>query len=715
MKIALTAAALLLCVGVSAQQIEQTSEIGPSDDVTLNERIDSTLIVSLRASTRTPVAHTGISREELRSTNSLSSLPMVLSLQPSVVATNEGGTGLGYSKMRVRGSDASRINVTLNGVTINDAESQEVFWVNMPAISGLLGSVQLQRGVGTSVNGSGAFGASVNMRSGYVRPAPYAEIELSAGSFLTGTVSAAAGTGRMADGLSLDVRYAYNTTEGYLDNATARLHSAYAALDWYSGSNSLRLTYLMGKERTGLTWYGIPKDSVATNPRYNPATPGDTDNYAQHHVQGVYLHQFSSALSASATLNFTKGDGYYEYLQTDPLAEYYSTRNAMDNVYSVATANLKYQTAQVHLIANASYSIYEGGHYGYRVYDITQAGFYPDEYNRTIYDNTGYKTDASAFLRGEWLLWDCVNLYADMQYRHVFYRINGTEKKGPELDWSALYDFFNPKGGISWQIGDSRLYASVAVAHKEPARSDIKDAIQGGKADEILPERLVDWEFGYSFANKHLALGANIYLMEYKNQLVQTGKLSENGYSIKANVPRSYRHGIELTAAWKPVGMLTIDGNLTLSRNKILDYTNWVDCYDNPVYWTPLEQRQEYLGTTDLLLSPSVTGRAGVTLKPVTGLSLAAVWKYVGRQYYDNTSCEDRALPAYDVLSFSAEYCLNKTISFAIFAENILNKTYVADAWVYRAVFADGSPEYIEDGLFPQAPFNAMFKVRLTF
>lgn len=713
MKIALTAAALLLCLGVSAQNVEQTKDFNTNDDVVLNERIDSTLITSLRAGTRTPVAHTSISRDELRNSNSLASLPMVLSLQPSVVSTNEGGTGLGYSKMRVRGSDASRINVTLNGVTINDAESQEVFWVNMPAISGLLGSVQLQRGVGTSVNGSGAFGASVNMRTGYIRPKPYGEIELSGGSFLTGTVSAAAGTGRMADGLSLDVRYAYNTTEGYLDNATARLHSAYAALDWYSGNNSVKVSYLMGKERTGLTWYGIPKDSVATNPRYNPATPGDTDNYEQHHIQGVYLHQFSPALSVSATLNFTKGAGYYEYLETDPMSEYYSTRNAMDNTYSVATANLKYQTAAVQLIANASYSIYDGDHLGYYVYNF-EPGFYPGDYNKPFYDNKGYKTDASGFLRGEWLLWDCVNLYADMQYRHVYYRINGTDKKGPELNWSKLYDFLNPKGGISWQIGNNRLYASVAVAHKEPARSDIKDAIQGGKADEILPERLVDWEFGYSFANRHLALSANVYLMEYENQLVQTGKI-ENGYAIKANVPRSYRRGIEMVAAWKPAEWISLDGNLTLSRNKILDFTNWVDCYDNPEYWTPMGQKEEYLGTTDLLLSPSVTGRAGVTVKPVTGLSIGAAWKYVGKQYYDNTSCEDRALPAYDVLSLQAEYCLNKTISFAIFAENILNKTYVADAWVYRAAFADGSADYIEDGLFPQAPFNAMLKVRLTF
>lgn len=713
MKIALTAAALLLCLGVSAQNVEQTKDFNTNDDVVLNERIDSTLITSLRAGTRTPVAHTSISRDELRNSNSLASLPMVLSLQPSVVATNEGGTGLGYSKMRVRGSDASRINVTLNGVTINDAESQEVFWVNMPAISGLLGSVQLQRGVGTSVNGSGAFGASVNMRTGYIRPKPYGEIELSGGSFLTGTVSAAAGTGRMADGLSLDVRYAYNTTEGYLDNATARLHSAYAALDWYSGNNSVKVSYLMGKERTGLTWYGIPKDSVATNPRYNPATPGDTDNYEQHHIQGVYLHQFSPALSVSATLNFTKGAGYYEYLETDPMSEYYSTRNAMDNTYSVATANLKYQTAAVQLIANASYSIYDGDHLGYYVYNF-EPGFYPGDYNKPFYDNKGYKTDASGFLRGEWLLWDCVNLYADMQYRHVYYRIDGTDKKGPELNWSKLYDFLNPKGGISWQIGNNRLYASVAVAHKEPARSDIKDAIQGGKADEILPERLVDWEFGYSFANRNLALSANVYLMEYENQLVQTGKI-ENGYAIKANVPRSYRRGIEMVAAWKPAEWISLDGNLTLSRNKILDFTNWVDCYDNPEYWTPMGQKEEYLGTTDLLLSPSVTGRAGVTVKPVTGLSVGAAWKYVGKQYYDNTSCEDRALPAYDVLSLQAEYCLNKTISFAIFAENILNKTYVADAWVYRAAFADGSADYIEDGLFPQAPFNAMLKVRLTF
>ena len=684
------------------------------------ETLDSTVVTAFRAGARTPVAHTDLTKQTLRSASTLSSLPMMLFLQPSVVSMNEGGTGLGYSKLRLRGSDPSRLNVTINGITLNDAESQEVFWVNIPGIAGMLNSVQLQRGLGTSVNGPGAFGGSINMLTALPQDDPYGEAELSAGSYLTGVATLSAGTGRMENGLSADIRYSANRTEGYLDNAWARLHSLFGSLGWLKGNNSIKLNYIMGLQHSGITWEGCPPEMLETNRRYNPTVckgqmegyRGDSDNYLQQHIQGVYTHQFNPHLVLTSTLHYTDGRGYYENYksknkETGVKGDFW-LRQAMANSYYAANSVLKWTEPTLSAVANFAWSYYDGDHFGYY---LNADGTQDDSY----YLNTGKKQDFSTFLRSEWQPFGALNLYADLQYRHIGLDITGNDKDHVSLVYSRDYNFFNPKGGFTWQVmPGAALYASVAMGHREPSRSDIKESIKAGKTDDIKPERMLDYEFGFRLEQPSWALSANVYLMEYKDQLLATGKLSETGYAIKQNVPRSYRRGVELVAGYQPLPWLKAEGNLTLSANKILDYTQYIDLYDDTDNWNLVGQKTEHYDKTDILLSPAAIGMAAVTVTPLKSLEFKLVWKYVGKQYWDNTASEDRMLKAYDVFSLQGHYALTENIKFSIFVDNLLSRKYEADAWVYRAVFQNGDT-YTEAGLFPQAPCNAIFKLTVTF
>lgn len=709
--IAAAATLLSLCAGAHTAIPDRS---GFETDSILN--IDSTVVTVSRAGVRTPVAHTGIGREKLEASAPAASLPMLLGMEPSVVATCEGGTGLGYSKFRVRGSDPTRTNVTLNGVVLNDAESQQVFWVNIPSIAGMLSSVQLQRGVGTSVNGPGAFGASLNMETLKPSPSPYCELTAGGGSFLTGSVSAAAGSGRSGSGISLDLRLAAGTTDGYVDNGYARLHSVFATASVIREKNSFTLDYIFGRQHSGITWEGCPSDIARTNPRANPRitcgreriTDGDSDNYTQHHIQGVWVHSFSPGLSLSSTFNFTPGRGYYEYAATadaSPKAEH--LRYAMANEFYAVTSTLKNRGAVETLSANVSYSIYDGRNSGHRVLSSIPG---PD-----LYRNNSLKRDFSIFLRSETLLWQRLNLYADIQWRHIDYRLAGIDMDLVPISAARKYGFFNPKAGASFEIGRGQsVYASFAVGRKEASRTDLIAAIKSGRGDDLGPETLFDWEAGFSFSGAQFSATAGIYLMEYRDQLLETGKISEEGYSIKENVPESHRRGIELSARWKPTGKLRFDGNLALSVNRILDYTAYVDHFDSVSGGRFLGQIEEHYPNTTMLMSPSVVGMAAVTFNPIPAVEAVLAWKYVGKQYWDNTACDERCLPAYDIFNLKVTWKVNKTIKFAIFADNLLSKSYAADAWVYRAYYDEGG-FITQDGVFPQAPISVNAKVTLNF
>ena len=724
------------------------------------ERLDSVVVSSSRAGRNTPVTYTMTGKEELRRSSPLNSLPMNLALQPSVVSVNEGGTGLGYSKMTVRGSKGSQINVTLNGVTLNDAESQEVFWVNIPALSSMISSVQLQRGLGTSANGAGAFGASVNMSTATVGSAPSASAEVSAGSYDTFISTFSAGTGLMKSGFYFNAAYSRGLTDGYIRNAFADVRSAMAVAGWMDARNSLRLTWLMGSQKTGITWEGISLEQYETDRRYNPAGEyhdsygnvhyydNETDNYTQHHLQLNYVHSFTDRLAWSSTFNYTRGDGYYEnykagkpfskYLMPDPVVdgvEYdegdFITYEGMANDYFVLNSDLRFNSDRLNLTAGVSLSRYDGDHIGKVLWsDVLGDRFDYDSHQ--WYLNRGLKQEASAFVRGEVLCCKGLTAYADLQYRGVWLDMSGPEDDGVLLDHKDDWQFFNPRAGLSYRWSDaSRVYASAALGHREPGRSDIKELILdankaasagvSGRGVDIRPEKMLDIELGYEYASERLSLSANLYMMEYWDMLIETGKLTDVGYAVKENVPRSWRRGVELAAAWEVLAWLRLNGNITLSTNKIREYTAYYEMYDNMNDWNYLGQHEVDFEDTDILMSPSLVGMASVTFRPFIGSSrswksvyASLTGKYVGKQYYDNTSSDERSIPAYFVSGLSIGW-EGSSMSISLHADNLLNRMYYADAWLWRAYFKE-EDAYISDvGIYPQAPLNFMAKVSWRF
>ena len=720
------------------------------------EKLDSTVVTASRAGKDTPVTFTMLEKESLNRSNPLNSLPMNLALQPSVVSVNEGGTGLGYSKMTVRGSKGSQINVTLNGITLNDAESQEVFWVNIPALSSMISSVQLQRGLGTSANGAGAFGASINMSTASVRAEPSASSEISIGSYGTFISTFTAGTGLMKSGLYLNAAYSRGLTDGYIRNAYADVQSAMAVLGWMNERNSLRLTWLMGSQHTGITWEGISPEQYEIDRRYNPAGEyydqfgnvhyydNETDNYAQHHIQLNYTRAFTDRLAWSTTFNYTRGDGYYEnykagkefskYLMQSPVIDGHRydegdfiTREALANDYFVLNSDVRYSSSGLNLTGGVNLSRYDGDHIGKVLWNNVLGDSF-DYAGHNWYLNRGLKQEVSAFVRGEVLCCEGLTAYADLQYRGVWLDMSGPEDDGVLLDHNDSWQFFNPRAGLSYRWSPAaRVYASAALGHREPGRSDIKELILdanksaeagvAGRGVDIRPEKMLDIEAGYEYFTERLSLSANLYLMEYKDMLIETGKLTDVGYAIKENVPRSWRRGIELAAAWRPLEWLQVSGNMTLSSNKIRRYTAYYEMYDNMNDWNYLGQHKVEFENTDILMSPSLIGTAGMTVRPfafssgsMKSLYASLNGKYVGRQYYDNTSSEERSIPAYLVADLTVGYEM-PLVTFSFHINNVFNRMYYADAWLWRAYFQNEDLYYTETGIYPQAPLNFMFKV----
>ncbi len=694
------AAFLPLCAGLMAQNVDNSAIYKVEDDQLMSD-LDSIVVSASRVDAKSPVAYSELDRRQIALQNPSSSLPMMLNLQPSVVSMNEGGTGLGYSKIRVRGNDPTRTNVTLNGIAYNDAESQEVFWVNLPALSGMLSSAQLQRGVGSSTNGVGAFGSSLNLVTALPTIKPYTEVELAGGSFMTGMGSIKFGTGRTKHGFSLDMGYNYNRTEGYIRNAFARLHSVNAVGSWYGERSSAKIIYIAGRQKTGITWNGISAEEMAADRRYNSAGAykdadgnvhyydNETDNYIQHNLQGIYSIRLGRNLLASATAHWTNGRGFYEQYKadkkmgsfgfdTDVRSDVIRRTHLANNLYA-GNLNLKYETWRGMAQVGANYSLYDGDHFGTlawaKDFDIQST-------ERHYYDNNGLKKDASAFVKGAlYLLRGRLNLYADAQFRHIDYSLNGYDDDAGDLDHDYHYNFPNVKAGATLSLGRfSNLYATAALANKEPSRSDIKDAIAEGR--DIVPEKLWDYEFGYRLNAEKIAFAANVYLMEYRNQLVESGKLSSSGYMIKQNIPVTYRRGIELSAGWQMLPSLRLDANSTFSRNKIVD--------------------GDLL--RDLMLSPSYIGAFSVQWDPAKWLTLTLADKVVGRQYIDNTSNPEHMLDAYNVLNFGA-VCSFGPFKVSGYVNNLLNSKYIADAWAYGD----------ECGYFPAAPVNGLLKLSYRF
>lgn len=707
------------------------------------ERLDSVVVSVSRAGKKTPVTFTMLGKDQLRESNPINSLPMALSLQPSVVSYNEGGTGLGNSAITIRGSKGSQINVTLNGITLNDAESQEVFWVNIPSLQSLISSVQVQRGLGTSASGPGAFGASINMNTASVDANPFASVDLSLGSWNTFVASAAVSTGLSKSGFYANLAYSRGYTDGYIRNAKVNSQSLFAVLGWLHGNNSLRLTYLMGDQKSGITWDGISLDQYNTDRKYNDSGEyydeygnvhyydNSIDRYAQHHIQMNYTHSFSDFLTWTTTVNFTRGNGYDEYFKQGKKLSKYGFdlsdksdiiyRKGMANNYYVGTSSLKYEGEHLRLTAGVNVSKYDGGHFGKVLWAAVPGdGFdyssinYSHSKDNAWYYNLGEKADVSVFARGEFDLSQKLTAYADLQYRFVKLDMDGFDDDATDITYKNDWNFVNPRVGMRYTFSPRHsVYASYAFGNREPGRSDIKENVKG-ELSPIKPEKMHDVEIGYEYTAQKFSASANVYMMEYDDILLETGRLSSSGYAIKANMGKGYRRGIELAAAWSPAIWARLDANLSLSTNKIKDPN---DGYSESTVGG---------GKIDMLLSPSQTGMAKLSVSPWKGsahnslksATFAIDGKFVGKQYIDNSELDEVEIPQYFVSNLTLSYEVplqTGSLGFSAYVNNLFNNKYFAYGCRWEDYVKDDGSIHYGVGVYPQATANVMFKVSYRF
>ena len=697
----------------------------------LNE-LDEVIVSGTRLSDKAPFAYTTIQQADIEKNNLSQDIPYLLQTTPSVVTTSDAGTGVGYTQMFIRGTDNSRINVTLNGVPMNDPESHGVWWVDIPDFAASASSIQIQRGVGTSTNGAGAFGATINIRTNRLYTKPYAEISNSFGSFNTYKNSLKFGTGSINEHFTFDGRFSNIHSDGYIDRAWANLKSIYLTGAYFNKKTLLRATFFSGIEETYQAWAGVPKDSLATNRTYNPYTyENEIDHYGQTHYQLHFVKKFYENLNFNASAFFIHGGGYYEqYKEHKSLSDYgiepiiidndtiektdLIRRKWLDNNFFGINYNLIYTKNQLNIVIGGGWNKYDGSHFG-RIIWMQYAGETPINYE--WYKNTGVKSDLNSYIKINYEISQKFNLFTDVQYRVINYTINGIDDNLLDISQSHKYnDFFNPKAGITFQPNDkNNVYASFAMAHREPKRSDFTDAPTNKTP---LPEILYDYELGYKLRTQDLFFNINLYYMDYVNQLILTGEINDVGAPIVTNAPKSFRRGIELIFAAKFLRHVNWNANLTLSQNKIENFTEYVDNWD---YWedpdnNPL-QITNNLGETDIAFSPSIIASNTLTFKITKFLNIDLVSKYVGRQYIDNTSSIDRSIDPYFVnnLTLRTNFSVSKirNIEFSVKINNILNEEYETYAWVYSYYY--GGKRYAMDGYFPQAGTNFIANLTIKF
>ena len=699
------------------------------------------IINALRAGNRTPVAFSDISDEELRRNNSGRDLPFLLSMTPSLVETSESGNGIGYTAMRIRGTEGNRINVTIDGIPLNDPESQQVFWVDLPDLASSVDNIQVQRGAGTSTNGAGAFGASINIQTRSPDIKPFAEADFSAGSFNTIKSMAAAGTGLLAEKFALQMRYSALKSDGYIERTGSEHRSAFIS-GIYSGNRSgLRANIILGEEKTGIGWWGVPQEMLSINRRYNPAGEytdqngttqyydNETDNYVQNHYQLIYNLKATNVVSLQTALHYTRGKGYYEEYREDrnyadygllPLningAGIYKTdmirRKWMSNDFYGIVWSVNYLKPRIEAVIGGGANRYAGDHFG-RILWMTWSGNYKKDYQ--WYLNTGIKGEASIYGKVTYSLTDRISVFGDLQYRYINYRLDGQDDDLREIGQEHRYNFFNPKTGIFFNIDQNQdLYYSFSVANREPTRTDFKEAAGDDDATP-LPERLFDHELGYRFRRDRISAGINIYSMLYRNQLVPTGELSDVGYPIMTNVHSSYRIGVELSAGFRPVDLLEWRVNSTISRNRIMDFVEYYTDY-NTSDWSA-EYRSREPRNVDIAYSPRLTGTSDLALTMAPWLKIHFISKYVGMQYFDNTMSHDRRLSPYLVnnlrIDLEPETRKIGDMTIQLLINNLFNAEYESNA--YGGNWYEDGNEKTWAYYFPQAGINYMVRLSVRF
>ncbi len=704
---------------------------------------DEVVVRATRAGDRTPMAYENMEKEEIAAQNMGQDMGYLLSLTPSLVQSSESGTGIGYTNFRIRGADPSRINITVDGIPLNDAESQQVFWVNMPSFSSSLSSIQVQRGVGTSTNGSAAFGATVNMQTETSSREAYADISSTFGSYNTWINTVKAGTGLIKDRVSFDFRYSNLKSDGYVDYASSDNQSMQFTGTYFTNKGRIKANVILGEQHSGISWWGVDKVTLDTNRTYNPAgqyvTPSgenryyenQTDNYWQNHYHLVYSTNLTENLLLNAAVFYVDGRGYYEqFKQDEALEDYYLPpivvendtitntdlvrQKWLDNDFYGGVFSLIYSLDRLKLTGGGGLNKYVGGHYG----DIIWMRYAGDtEKDHEWYRNSSEKWDGNLYLKSNYQLNPRLNLFADVQYRHVSYSMEGIDDDGymRELDQEHIFNFFNPKLGAQLEISSTQYaYASFSIGNREPTRQNFKDAT-GDPESTPRAERLRDLELGYSFSSKSLAVTVNLYYMDYKDQLVPTGELSQDGYPIMTNVDNSYRAGMELSFGVQPFSFLEWNANLTLSRNKIRDFVeSYVDY--NSTTWEGTASSRD-LGDVDIAYSPSVISSSDLIFHLAKSMELHLISQYVSEQYFVNTMNENMKMDSWFVNNLRIDYSFPVrklgVIGLQFQVNNLFNTLYENNA--YGGTWWQDGEEYYWSAYFPQATINYLAKVSLRF
>ncbi len=704
---------------------------------------DEVVVKASRLPKDNPYTFSVLSSSDIQKNNTGADLPFLLQMTPSLVAGSDAGTGIGYTSLRIRGTDLNRINVTLNGVPVNDPESHDVYFVNLPDLSSSIDNIQIQRGVGSSSNGAAAFGASINIKTTESQSQASANISTTAGAFGTLKNSALFSTGIGKQGFSLDGRLSHIRSDGYVDRAWARMGSFYLAGNWASEKTIVKFLTTGGKQQTYQAWYGIPKDSLSTNRTYNPAGEmldsngrfkgfydNQTDNYQQDYYQLHFAHQFNPEILFTATAFLTNGKGYYESYKNNQKFSNYGfgpviiqndtirrsnlvNQKWLDNQFYGTQLNVSHTSRITETVFGAGLNRYVGDHFGYIIF----ADIFPAESTKEPwYFNTGNKTDFNVFAKSSWKMTRSLSLFADLQYRKIDYVIEGTHDNLMDISQTHYFNFLNPKFGFLFRLTKNlETYANYAISNREPNRSVYKDANPG---QVVKPERLTDIEVGIKYNRDNLKIESNLFYMNYRDQLVLTGKINNVGAAVMTNVPESYRAGWETNFLAVLNHRLSVSGNWALSTNKIKHFVEYVDNWN---YWNdPDNQPYQYeieRHNTNISFSPSFTAAIGINWEPFKQTNLLYQSQFVGRQYIDNTSDISRSLDPYHTASLNLSYTWHDVIfpkmQLGLQLSNLFNAKYETNAWVYRYYYNGEAGQ--TDGYFPQAGLHWMIQLNLGF
>ena len=711
---------ILFFLGLSATINLQAQQSDTSELVPVEVR-------AIRAGAMAPFAKTNLGKREIQKQNLGQDLPFLLNQTPSVVVNSDAGTGIGYTGIRIRGTDATRINVTINGVPFNDPESSGAFFVNLPDLLSSASSIQIQRGVGTSTNGAASFGGTINLSTNENNPQPYFESNNSFGSFNTRRHNIRVGSGLLGGHFTTDLRLSQVKSDGYIDRAFSNLRSYYFSTAYQADKTTIRFNTFSGRERTYQAWYGVSEDQLRTNRRYNSAgtaRPGEpyeneTDNYQQDHYQLFFTQKFSPWLTFNTGLFYIKGNGYYEQYRDNQRYSSYGLSNPvygsatvsrtdlirqlwLDNNYYGNIFSLLYNNRGTELTFGGAVTKYLGDHFG----EITWAKNGLPSNNNRWYDNNAVKHDANVYAKWQQQLFTGFSFFTDLQFRKVDYRISGF-RNNPTLPVDQQYSFFNPKAGLTYTKNNWTAFASYAVGNKEPVRDDFEAA----EGEQPRAERLQDIEAGLERKGRTSNFGATFYYMRYKDQLVLTGKINDVGAYTRTNIQNSYRLVVELQGGAVFTDWLRASGNVTLSRNRVKNFVEFYDDYDNG------GQKSQAYNETDISFSPAVTGAATITLTPVRQFTIDLVNKYVGKQYLDNTSSESRKLNPFFTEDLRVGFLLQKgalknaEIIFQV--NNVFNKKYEPNGYTFS--YISNTQLVTENYYFPMAGTNWLMGLNLRF